>query len=166
MIYGILTFFVRFRSLFWKIFLSKFFALVSCSWYSERFAAFKSRYTDIPDDIYDPYCFVLSNNLSNSFMKSYIFISLGLRYFSNFSYVLKAVCVLSFKYSLFKQYIMFWTPESQLISLTSSSSMDSRAFPSSVRSVAGPCFFMSMSVNVFQILILFNYASYDVQLKN
>ena len=165
MIYGILTFFVRFRSLFWKIFLSKFVALVSCSWYSERFAAFKSWYTDIPDDIYDPYCFVLSNNLSNSFMKSYIFVSLGLRYFSNFSYVLKAVCVLSFKYSLFKQY-MFWTPESQLISLTSSSSMDSRAFPSSVRSVAGPCSFMSMSVNVFQILILFNYASYDVQLKN
>ena len=56
---------------------------------------------------------------------------------------------------------MFSTPESQLISLTSNSSTVSRAFPSSVRNTAGPCFFASISVNVCQILISFNHASYD-----
>ena len=62
----------------------------------------------------------------------------------------------------FKQFTMFLTPESQLISLTFNSSTDAQAFPSSVRSTSGRCFLMSLSVNIYQILISFNHASYDV----
>ena len=57
---------------------------------------------------------------------------------------------------------MFFTPELQLMSLTSNSSMDLRAFPSSVRNTAGPRFFMLMSVNVCQVFISFNHAPYGV----
>ena len=59
---------------------------------------------------------------------------------------------------------MFFTPELQLMSLTSNSSMDLRDFPSSVRNTAGPCFFIFilMSVNVCQICIYFNHAPYGV----
>ena len=77
------------------------------------------------------------------------------------SYILKIVCVLSFKYRLFKQF-MFWAPPSQLMPLTSNTSADSRVFSSSVRNRAGPCFFISMPVNVCQILFSFNHTSYEV----
>ena len=79
----------------------------------------------------------------------------------NISYISYAVCILSSRYSLSKQAVIFSTPASIIIPSTSNSKQIYEPFFLNLGKMAGTCFFLLISVKACQMRNSYNQNSYE-----